>query len=115
MIVFSVICLFSVVLLFVAILYVANRSYLIVISGLRTENKELRDRLYQKHALPPSGIDLTEKYEARQEKQRAQDVERKEKGKQPLGPIERLTSRWTEDDRAKADRNIDATQFKSVN
>lgn len=80
------------------------------VEGLRTENKELRDRLYQKNALPPSGVDLTEKYEARQERINSGLGDRPVKPK-ALGPIEQLESDWTEKDRRLVERkNIDATR-----
>jgi len=107
---------FVVYCIFLAVLvgwgfYAIQHTYQYAIDGLRRENRELRDRLYQKHALPPSGVDLSEKYEARAEKQRVELAENKNKGKQPLGPIERLTSKWTESDRALSDRNVDATKI----
>ena len=81
-----------------------------IVTGLRAENKELRDRLYQKNALPPSGIDLTEKYEERQERIQAR-MESPNQGRRPAGPIEKLTAKWTEQDRVLVERNnIDATR-----
>ena len=87
-----------------------HRAYVHTIDGLRADNKDLRDRLFQKNALPPSGVDLTEKYEARQERINAgqQDPQR---GKKPLGPIEKLEAGWAEKDRRQVERkNIDATR-----
>ena len=87
-----------------------HRAYIHVIDGLRNDNKDLRDRLFQSKALPPSGIDLTEKYEEKVERERERrDNPRPEK--KTLGPIEQLEQRWAKDDRNKADRlNIDATK-----
>ena len=85
-----------------------HRAYIHTIDGLRADNKDLRDRLFQKNALPPSGIDLTEKYEARQERINAQQQD-PQRSKKPLGPIEKLAEKFKQKDRALADRNIDAT------
>ena len=87
-----------------------HRAYLHTIDGLRADNKDLRDRLFQKNALPPSGVDLTEKYEARQERINAGMGDRPIKPK-PLGPIEKVEADWTEKDRRLVERkNIDATR-----
>ena len=87
-----------------------HEAYRLTIDGLRSDNKDLRDRLFQSKALPPSGVDLTEKYEARQERINAHQGEQP-RGKKALGPIEQLEARWTEKDRTLADRkNIDATR-----
>lgn len=87
-----------------------HRAYRHTIDGLRADNKDLRDRLFQKNALPPSGIDLTEKYEARQERINAQQTD-PNRPKRPVGPIEKLESNWTEKDRVLVERrNIDATR-----
>lgn len=81
-----------------------------VVDGLRAENRELRDRLYAKNALPPSGVDLTEKYEERQERINSGLGDRPIKPR-PKGPIEKLTASWTEKDRTLVERkNIDATR-----
>jgi hypothetical protein len=89
-----------------------HRAYIHTIDGLRADNKDLRDRLFQSKAMPPSGINLTEKYEAKQEREKAQRENPKPKA---LGPIEQLEKRWTEDDRNKADRlNIDATKPRNL-
>jgi hypothetical protein len=87
-----------------------HRAYLHTIDGLRADNKDLRDRLFQKNALPPSGVDLTEKYEERQERIQARMGE-PNPPKRPTGPLEKLTAQWTEQDRNLAERkNIDATR-----
>lgn len=87
-----------------------HRAYYRIIDGLRSDIKDLRDRLFQKNALPPSGVDLTEKYEARQERINSGLGERAVKPK-ALGPIEKLESDWTEKDRRLVERkNIDATR-----
>lgn len=87
-----------------------HRAYRHTIDGLRADNKDLRDRLFQKNALPPSGVDLTEKYEQRQERVAAQQQE-PQRGKKPLGPIEKLAAGWTEKDRQLVERhNVDATR-----
>lgn len=87
-----------------------HRAYRHTIDGLRADNKDLRDRLFQKNALPPSGVDLTEKYEQRQERINAGMGDRPVKPK-ALGPIEKLESEWTEKDRRLVERkNIDATR-----
>lgn len=87
-----------------------HEAYRYTIDGLRSDNKDLRDRLFQKNALPPSGVDLTEKYEARQERER----ERRDDPappKRPAGPIEKLTANWTQKDRTLVERKgIDATK-----
>lgn len=81
-----------------------------VVDGLRAENRELRDRLYQKNALPPSQIDLSEKYKERQERINSQMTEPNPK-RVSKGPIEKLTAKWTEKDRTLVERkNIDATR-----
>lgn len=80
-----------------------------IVDGLRAENRELRDRLYAKNALPPSGVDLTEKYEERQERTR----EQQQMGPIPRnkGPLAKLTAQWTEKDRTLVERgNVDATR-----
>lgn len=90
-----------------------HRVYIYVIDGLRADNKDLRDRLFQSKALPPSGINLTEKYEARQERIR----EEKQDPKKPLanGPIERLEAQWKEKDLHLANtRHVDATRPNST-
>jgi hypothetical protein len=88
-----------------------HRAYIHTIDGLRADNKDLRDRLFQKNALPPSGVDLTEKYEERQERIQASLGDRPMMPKQPKGPIEKLTAKWTEKDRTLVERkNIDATR-----
>ena len=92
-------------------IFTIHRAYIHVIDGLRADNKDLRDRLFQKNALPPSGVDLTEKYEARNERERERRDNPREK--KPLGPIEQLAERWASDDRVKMERrNIDATRGK---
>lgn len=90
-------------------LWQIDSSYRATMADLRADNKDLRDRLFQSKALPPSGIDLTEKYEERQERERARRDDHPRK--KPPGPIEQLTDRWTQDDRAKANqKNVDATK-----
>lgn len=87
-----------------------HEAYRCTVDGLRADNKDLRDRLFQKNALPPSGVDLTEKYEERQERER---VRREEMGPIPRnkGPLAKLTQKWTESDRTLVERrNIDATR-----
>lgn len=87
-----------------------HRAYIHTIDGLRADNKDLRDRLFQKNALPPSGVDLTEKYEERQERERVRLAD-PSLPKRPKGPIEKLTRDWTEKDRTLVERkNIDATR-----
>lgn len=87
-----------------------HKAYIHTIDGLRADNKDLRDRLFAKNALPPSGVDMTEKYEERQERQKRQDAEPKPK---KAGPIESLEAKWAADDRVKAGRmNIDATKSR---
>ena len=87
-----------------------HRAYIHTIDGLRADNKDLRDRLFQKNALPPSGVDLTEKYEERQGRIQARMSEPNPQ-KRPSGPIEKLTAKWTADDRRLAERkNVDLTQ-----
>lgn len=93
-----------------AMIYLVRRIHVDIINALRAENKELRDRLFAKNALPPSGVDLTEKYEARQERINEQ---RQERGPIPRnkGPLAKLTRKWTESDRVLVERkNIDATR-----
>lgn len=72
------------------------------------EIKDLRDRLFQSKAMPPSGVDLTEVYEERKQK----DREHKEHSgkKVPAGPIERLVDKWAEKDRKAAEKGIDFTE-----
>lgn len=90
-----------------------HEAYRCTIDGLRADNKDLRDRLFQKNALPPSGVDLTEKYEERQERIKQQQGEPNQ-GRRPKGPIEKLTAKWTRDDRNLSERkNIDATRPES--
>lgn len=87
-----------------------HRAYIHTIDGLRADNKDLRDRLFAKNALPPSGVDLTEKYEERQERLNSRMSE-PQAGKRPSGPIEKLTANWTKKDRTLVERkNIDATR-----
>lgn len=88
-----------------------HRAYYRIIDGLRSDIKDLRDRLFQKNALPPSGVDLTEKYEERQERIQASLGDRPMMPKRPAGPIEKLTAKWTESDRTLVERkNVDATR-----
>lgn len=87
-----------------------HRAYIHTIDGLRADNKDLRDRLFAKNALPPSGVDLTEKYEERQERLNSRMSEPNPK-RMSKGPIEKLTANWTEKDRTLVERkNIDATR-----
>lgn len=90
--------------------WMIHKSYSLTVEGLRADNKDLRDRLFQKNNIPPSGVDLTEKYEERQERERERRNDPNPQ-KKALGPIEQLTDRWTKDDRDKVERkNVDATQ-----
>ena len=90
--------------------WMIHHSYTLTFEGLRADNKDLRDRLFQKNNQPPSGVDLTEKYEARQEREQARRNDPNPPKKQ-LGPLEQLHNRWEGDDRHKADRlNLDATK-----
>lgn len=85
-------------------------AYIHTIDGLRAERKDLLDRLLQRNALPPSGIDLTEKYEARQERIQTR-MSDPNPPKRAVGPIEKLTANWAEKDRVLVERkNIDATR-----
>jgi len=93
--------------------WLIHRAYIHTIDGLRSERKDLLDRLFQSKAMPPSGIDLTQKYEARQEREKEQR-ENPNRGKRPLGPIEQLTDKWTVDDRAKVERGIDVTKPRNL-
>jgi hypothetical protein len=86
-----------------------HRAYRHTIDGLRADNKDLRDRLFQKNALPPSGVDLTEKYEQRQERLNTQQQE-PQRGKK-LGPIEKFEADMREKDHRLVERrNVDATR-----
>jgi hypothetical protein len=90
--------------------WLIHKAYIHQIDGLRAERKDLLDRLLQKNALPPSGVDLTEKYEARQERINTQQQEQNRRPK-VLGPIEKVEADWTEKDRRLVERkNIDATR-----
>lgn len=87
-----------------------HRAYIVVIDGLRADNKDLRDRWHQKNGMPPSGIDLTEEYEEKVEREKIRR-DNPQSEKKAFGPIAQLTDRWTRDDRNKADRlNIDASK-----
>lgn len=89
--------------------WMIHKSHSVIIEGLRADNKDLRDRLFASKNIPPSGVDLTEKYEARQEREQARRNDPNAQ-KIALGPIEQLEQRWAADDREKvARKNIDAT------
>ncbi len=90
--------------------WMIHKSDTVIIDGLRADNKDLRDRLFASKNIPPSGVDLTEKYEERQERERERKNDPNPQ-KKALGPIEKLTETWAKDDRDKFDRkNIDATK-----
>jgi hypothetical protein len=94
----------------VGAVWIIHQAYVGQVDGLRAERKDLLDRLLQKNGQPPSGVDLTEKYEERQEREKAQWSKRNAKPKS-LGPLERVTAKWTADDRRqKTDKNVDVTQ-----
>lgn len=83
-------------------------SHTHTIDGLRADNKELRDRLFQSKAMAPSGVDLTEVYEERKLK----DREHKEHSgeKLPPGPLERLEAKWKKKDLQAAEQGLDYTE-----
>lgn len=85
-----------------------HRAYRHTIDGLRADNKDLRDRLFQKNALPPSGVDLTEKYEQRQERL---NVQRDDPNPivRSADPLKQVRERWKKKDLAAAERGIDVT------
>lgn len=97
-------------LLVAGMLWAGLKLHYHIVDGLRADNKDLKDRLFQKNALPPSGVDLTEKYEEKQERER---IRREDQNppQRPKGPLQQLTKRWTESDRSLVERrNIDATR-----
>lgn len=102
--------LLTVLLLSSGAVWMIHHAYKKQIEGLWADNKDLRDRLFQKNNIPPSGVDLTEKYVARQEAEQARRNDPNPQKKQ-LGPIEQLASKWAADDRNKVERqNVDATK-----
>lgn len=52
-------------------------SYEAVLASVRADNKDLRDRLFAKNGQAPSGIDLTEKFEERQQELKQRQIEPK--------------------------------------
>lgn len=102
--------LLTILLLAIGAVWRIHEAYKYTIDGLRADNKDLRDRLFQKNALPPSGVDLTEKYEERQERIRTQQGEPSQT-KRPKGPIEKFTAKMAEKDRILVERKgVDATK-----
>lgn len=85
-----------------------HRAYYRIIDGLRSDIKDLRDRLFQKNALPPSGVDLTEKYEARQERLNVQRDDPNPKLRS-ADPLKQVRDRWKKKDLAAAERGVDVT------
>lgn len=61
---------------------------------LRADNKELRDRLFAKHQMPPSGVNLTEAYVERKEQQRQQQHDPRKR----QGPVEAFAATMAEKD-----------------
>lgn len=83
------------------------------IERLYNDNKDLRDRLFQSKAMPPSGVDLTEVYEER--KQAGREHKEHSGKKLPPGPIERLEAKWKEKDLKAAQGGIDYTESNRAN
>lgn len=89
----------------------ARNVYERQISRVDADNKDLRDRLFQSKAMPPSDVDLTEVYEERKKNER----EHKERsgGKHlPPGPLERVVEKWKNKDLKAADQGVDLTKPK---
>jgi len=51
-------------------------SFAAIVAEIVSDNKDLRDRLFAKHALPPSGIDLSVQYRENAERTRKELGER---------------------------------------
>lgn len=87
-------------------------AYEKAIDRLYADNKDLRDRMYQSKAQPPSGVDLTQAYEERKEIAREQKAKDENSGKKRIaGPLERIVDKWKEKDlKAAAEKNIDLTE-----
>lgn len=110
MIVFYVSSVLAILLAAAGAVWFIQQAYVSQIEGLRADNKDLRDRLFQKNNLPPSEVNLTEKYEEKAERERERRTNPRAE-KKTLGPIEQLEARWTKDDQNKTNRlNIDATK-----
>lgn len=96
-----------------ASVWVIRQSYVFTIDGLRTDNKDLRDRLFQSKGLPPTGVNVTEQYQEKQAEKKVATETAKKNGKPPAGPLERRVALWTAKDRADRERGIDLTSNKT--
>jgi len=78
--------------------WLIDRSRQQTIEYLRADNKDLRDRLFIKHQLPPSNIDLTQRHEERQEQMKIERGDSNGKNQHPVNPLKTWTQEMTQKD-----------------
>ena len=88
--------------------YLLSKAYNRVIDQLFINNKDALDRLYISKGQPPTGVDVTERYEEKQQIAREQR-ESGNKNKKPPGPLERARATWAEKDLKAKSRGVDIT------
>ena len=79
--------------------YIVNHVYTRIITVLQSDNVDLRSRLFISRGQAPVGVDLTEQYIEKREEQKQDKPKRKTQG-----PLERVVSKWTKDDRKLAEK-----------
>ena len=85
------------------ILWQQRQTYRDTIEQLAAQNKTLLDRLLMKHQMPPSNIDVGQRFE---ERQVVQNNGGNNSGKRKtLGPLERLTQEWAAKDLKEAEKS----------
>lgn len=76
------------------IIWQMRQSYEKQLRFVLADNEQLRDRLFAKHQMPPSGVNLTEAYVERKEQQRQQQHDPRKR----QGPVEAFAATMAEKD-----------------
>ena len=92
--------------------YLLSKAYIRIIDQLFADKKDALDRLYISKGQPPTGVDVTEKYEEKQQVAREQR-ESGNKNKKPPGPLERWRKTVGERDLKAKNRGVDMTSERT--